>query len=66
MKSICTNQEQRLLVQIGIKIVHKWTMGNPIHKRHHGSNLGSIHHFIYSIFYECWWGLDQRGKKHQG
>jgi hypothetical protein len=50
MKSICMNQKRRWIVQIGIKMVHKWNHDKHIHMIHHGLNLEGFFSLKSSFF----------------
>jgi hypothetical protein len=51
MKSICMNQKRRWIVQIGIKMVHKWNHDKHIHMNHHCLDLQGIIIFSFKIYY---------------
>jgi hypothetical protein len=51
MESICMNQNRTWIMQIGIKMVHKWHYDKHIHMNQHGLDLEGIIIFSLKIYY---------------
>jgi hypothetical protein len=64
VKSICTNQKMKWLMQIKTKWCTNESCATQLINKQHDPNLGGIHYFpLYSIHCEQWWALCWNEKK---